>query len=66
MPDPTARDRLARQGGAGGLDTLVLPPFPNVPPPTNPKELPQWWNEKLYPQLQRWIEQANTLLQRVT
>lgn len=48
---------------AGGLETAVIPPIPYIPPPINPRQMPQWFAE-WHAAMERWREQTNGVIQR--
>ena len=40
------------------LSRIILPKVPHIPPPTDPRQMPAWY-ERFYREMDRWREQVN-------
>ena len=49
------------QARTAGLSRVLIPKIPYVPPPSDPRQIPQWF-ERFHRELESWREKTNQQL----
>jgi len=52
---------MAALNAGSAIVRVTIPRMPFVPPPSNPRELPGWY-DRFYAQHVQWVEQVNQAL----
>ena len=52
---------MAAKNAGTATSRVTIPKIPYVPPPTNPKEMPAWY-ERFHREMDRWREQTNQVI----
>lgn len=60
MPLP-ATNRQQMEARAQGNDHVLIPKIPYVPAPSDPRQIPQWY-ERFHRQMDDWREKTNQAL----
>ena len=60
MPLP-ATNREQMQARSSGNDRVLIPKIPYVPPPSDPRQIPQWY-DRYHRQMEDWREKTNQAL----
>jgi hypothetical protein len=55
----SSREQMAALTAAGGMADMVVPKMPYMPPPSNPRDLPQWY-DRWYAAMEKWREELAT------
>lgn len=60
----TPREQLAVKAQGGGLESVIIPKLPHIPPPVDPRLLPAWY-ERFYREMESWREKTNQAITSV-